>query len=318
VEGWLRHDGERIAARGEGAPPEEPAARGVILPAPLNAHTHVGDRVARGRDLRGLTLAQVVAPPDGLKHRILRETTRERLLDGMRLALLELEAAGCRTFMDFREGGPDGALLLREAAAGTALKPIIFGRVGGGWVEADVEAMLAIADGFGLSGLSDSKGDVPERASAISRRLGKRFALHFSEEKREDASRAVELRPDFIVHATHCTREDLAAFAAARIPIVLCPRSNALFGAFPDFAAMLDAGVPLALGSDNAMFHPLDSVLDARLLAQRYPRVPKDRIVEALVGQPLRMASDEDVIVLSGDLFGHEPPAVVWRSWTKG
>lgn len=315
VEGWVRHDGERVVARGAGAPPESPVARGAILPAPLNAHTHVGDRVARGHDLRGLTLAQVVAPPDGLKHRILRETTRERLLQGIRLALLELEAAGCRTFMDFREGGPDGALLLREAATGTAVKPVIFGRVGGGWSDADAEAMLAIADGFGLSGLADSKNDVPERAAAIAHRMHKRFALHFSEEKREDVARALDLRPDFLVHGACCTREDLAAIAAARIPLVLCPRSNALFGAFPDLPAMLDAGVPLALGSDNAMFHPLDSLLDARLLAERYPSVSRDRLMEALVGQPLRAPDDQDVIVLSKDIFGREQPAVVWCSW---
>lgn len=316
VHGWLRHDGQRIVGGGEGEPPEDPVARGVVLPAPLNAHTHVGDRVARGRDLRGLTLAQVVAPPDGLKHRILRETTRERLLEGVRAALAELEASGSRSFIDFREGGADGALLVRDAAGDTRMKPVIYGRVGGGWTDADAEAMLGVADGFGLSGLADSKGDVPERAAALARRLGKRFALHFSEDKREDAARAVALRPDFLVHGVHCTREDLASIAEARIPLVLCPRSNALFGAFPDLPAMLDAGVPLALGSDNAMFHPLDVLLDARLLAERYPRVPKDRIVEALVGRSLRAPDDHDIIVLGGDIFGREPPPVTWRSWS--
>lgn len=321
AEGWLRHDGARVVERGEGAPPEAPAARGLVLPAPVNAHTHVGDRVARGRDLRGLTLAQVVAPPDGLKHRILRETPREALLAGMRAAMRELGAAGARSFLDFREGGADGATLLREAAGG-ALRPRVLGRAGAAWEEDEMRRVLEVADGLGLSALADVKGDAPERAAAAARRAGKIFALHFSEDKREDVSRALALRPSFLVHATRCERADLRAIADAGVPIVLCPRSNALFGPLPDLPAMRELGIPLALGSDNAMFHELDVLQDARLLARAFPEASPDALLAALAGGPLRERGDEDVVVLEGGdpralWAGAAPPRVLWRSWGK-
>ena len=42
-----------------------------ICPALFNAHTHLGDTVAMDIPLPG-RLSDIVAPPDGLKHRILR------------------------------------------------------------------------------------------------------------------------------------------------------------------------------------------------------------------------------------------------------
>lgn len=280
-EGWVLHDGARVLDAGEGRPPVEPASRGFVMPSPVNAHTHVGDMVARGHDIAGLTLAQVVAPPDGLKHRVLRATPRARLVEGMRAALGEAHAGGARVVLDFREGGLDGVAMLREAAAGSPVRAVAFGRCAGAFSEEEAARVLEAADGYGLSALADAASDVPERAAALARRAGKRFALHLSEADREDAARAVALGPAFVVHCVRATRDDLKLLADARVPIVVCPRSNARFGPLPDVRAMLDASVTLALGSDNAMLQMLDVLDDARLLAQR--GAPLDALMDALV-----------------------------------
>lgn len=324
-QGWVLHDGARVVETGEGRAPQRPDAEGFVLPAPVNAHTHVGDRVARGVDVTRLTLAQVVAPPDGLKHRILRETPEPALLDGMRRALDELDAAGCRAFLDFREGGLRGVELLRKAAEGTPMRPVAMARCAGRFDEDEARAVLEAADGYGWSGLADAEG--AERAAALARGLRKRFALHFSEDKREDAARAADLRPDFVVHAVHCDEDDLAHLAAARVPVVLCPRSNARFGPLPDVPAMLRADLPLAVGSDNAMLQTLDVLPDVRLLGDRFPEVDARRFLDAaILGGRLVLTREAprdlwakgaatDVVVLDADPLGEREPRVVWRSW---
>ncbi|HUR69979.1 MAG TPA: amidohydrolase family protein [Candidatus Thermoplasmatota archaeon] len=310
-DGWILIDGRRVVDAGQGRPPQTPEARGLVLPALVDAHTHVGDRVGRGTLPPGLSLDALVKPPDGLKHRLLRETPRAALVAGMREARAELRAAGTRAFVDFREGGLDGARMLREA--GDAPRAVSMARCAGAWDDAEAEAVLREADGIGLSGLGDVPSDVPERAAAVASRRKKRFALHLSEARREDVPRALALRPDFLVHVCAYEHDDLARIAAARVPVVLCPRSNARFGRAPDAPAMLDAGIALALGSDNAMFHRLDVLEDARLLARLYPAVPVHawldaaiaggaRVVDGAVPRAwLRKGDDAGLLVVEAD-----------------
>ena len=334
-EGWVLVEGARVADAGEGAPPREPDARGLVMPTPVDAHTHVGDMLGRGVPLQGRTLAEVVAPPDGLKHRLLRDAPEDALLDGMRRAVRELLAAGCGAFVDFRERGARGVDMLRRACEGAPVRAVALGRPAEVWTEEEMARVLAVADGFGLSALADLPGDAPERAAAASRRAGKRLALHLSEAVREDVGRALDLRPDFLVHMASATREDLAAVARAGVPVVTCPRSNDLFGLRADVPAMLDLGVALALGSDNAMFHPLDPLLDARLLGSRHPEVPREAWLEAATAGGrrvldgaaprswLRPGDAADAVVLApqgerdplGAVFGPAPPRVAWTRW---
>lgn len=283
-DGWILHDGARVLDAGQGRAPQPPEASGIILPSLVDAHTHVGDRVARGIDLRGLSLADVVKPPHGLKHRVLRETPRATLVAGMRDALVEAGTSGARIVADFREGGVDGVAMLREAAEGAPTRPLALGRAPG-WSDEEIARVLDVADGIGFPGLADAAGDAPERAAAACRRTRKPFALHLSEAEREDVARALELRPAFLVHVARATPEDLDAVAAARVPIVTCPRSNALFGQRADVPAMLDRGIVVALGSDNAMFHPLDVLADARHLAAAWPLIARETLLDmSIVG----------------------------------
>lgn len=326
--GWLLVEGGRVVDEGEGRPPRPPDARGLVLPAPVNAHTHVGDFVGRSLPLAGRSLAQVVKPPDGLKHRLLRETPRDKLVAGMREAIAEMRAAGTRAFLDFREQGVDGVRMLAEAAsAPRAPRALILGRAGASWDDAEADAVARAADGIGLPSLSDVPPDVPKRAAHAARRHKKRFALHFSEEAREDAGRALDLAPDLLVHVVASPREDLRAIADARVPVVLCPRSNARWGRAPDARAMLELGIPFALGSDNAMLHALDVLLDARHFARAYPDLPPETWLDAAIaggarvldGAPprawLRRGETGALVVLAGDgldaVFGPAAPRAV-------
>src|SRR5690606_33566091 len=54
----------------------------IIAPALVNSHIHLGDSVAQ--DIGdGEPLDKIVKPPNGIKHRILRETPREDLIKSM-------------------------------------------------------------------------------------------------------------------------------------------------------------------------------------------------------------------------------------------
>ena len=93
------------------------------------------------------------------------------------------------------------------------------------------------------------------------------------------------LKPGLL--AVHCIRVDAtdAGLLAARGAVaVLCPRSNEFLGnGVPPLALLLASGVSLALGTDSlASCATLDVLADARLLARKFPRVPKAAILHAL------------------------------------
>eukprot|EP00831_Metopus_contortus_P012398 TRINITY_DN14994_c0_g1_i1.p1 TRINITY_DN14994_c0_g1~~TRINITY_DN14994_c0_g1_i1.p1 ORF type:complete len:173 (-),score=39.11 TRINITY_DN14994_c0_g1_i1:31-549(-) len=59
------------------------AATQWIVPAIFNAHTHIADTVGMDTPI-DRPLAELVAPPNGLKHRLLCETPPDRLVSAMR------------------------------------------------------------------------------------------------------------------------------------------------------------------------------------------------------------------------------------------
>lgn len=99
--------------------------------------------------------------------------------------------------------------------------------------------------------------------------------------------------------AVHCVRadEDDAKLLAARGAVaVLCPRSNEFLGnGLPPLALLLGGGVKVALGTDSLASCPsLDVLDDARLLAGKFPRVPKAALLHALTrGGALALGFDD-------------------------
>jgi cytosine/adenosine deaminase-related metal-dependent hydrolase len=245
-----------------------------ICPAFFNAHTHLGDTVALDAPQTG-TLEELVTPPHGLKHRILSSTPPSRQVQGMRSALSTMMRTGTGGCADFREGGPAGVTLLREAAADLPLVTVIFGREGG-----EKEA-----DGLGISSVRDVAD--AESLVAAARREGRKVALHAGERDADDVEEAISFRPDLLVHATHATRSQLRQCAEEGIPIAVCPRSNWSLGvtrspAHPPLRQMVEMGCTLLLGTDNVMFVQPDLLREMSFLATVY-RLPPLLILKAAI-----------------------------------
>jgi len=231
-------DGEIVAVEEESVESSK-----VILPAFVNAHTHIGDSIAKEAG-GGLSLDELVAPPDGLKHRLLRRAAREEKVAAMRRSIRFMQETGTASFLEFREGGVEGVYALREAAEGLAVDPVILGRE-------TVDAMAA-ADGFGASGARD--GEFGRERTATDR-AGKLFGIHAGERDATDINPALDLNPDFLVHMVHPEPLHLDRVADSEIPVVVCPRSN----------LVTDVGIPpirelaerttVALGTDNVMLN---------------------------------------------------------------
>src|SRR6266571_1482027 len=60
-----------------------PLAEGLILPGLWNAHTHLGDAIVT-QELKG-TIEELVAPPHGLKHRVLAKAKDAAVIAPMRM-----------------------------------------------------------------------------------------------------------------------------------------------------------------------------------------------------------------------------------------
>jgi cytosine/adenosine deaminase-related metal-dependent hydrolase len=86
-----------------------------------------------------------------------------------------------------------------------------------------------------------------------------------------------------LVHLTDARPDELDLVAASGAIAVLCPRSNLnIETRLPPLAAMLERGVPIALGTDSLASAPsLDPLADARALRERFPEVPAATLVAA-------------------------------------
>lgn len=264
----------------------EPIAEGLIIPGLWNAHTHLGDAVVT-QELRG-TIEELVAPPHGLKHRMLANAKDAAVIAAMRRAMATMLRTATTGFSDFREGGLKGLKLLYAAVAALPLRGIALGRpVGLTYDTREVAAILRASDGIAVSSYIDwPAGDLGKMARDV-RRAKKIFAIHCSERVREKIDKVLDLDPAFLVHMVQATDADLERCADAEVPIVVCPRSNAFFGLTPNIPRMLRAGVELRLGTDNAMIST-PSMLREIEFAYRIARMKGEVSARAIVEMALR------------------------------
>jgi cytosine/adenosine deaminase-related metal-dependent hydrolase len=238
-------EGRVIVEDGEIAAVEEAPtdSTDIVLPAFVNAHTHVGDSIAKEAG-GGLSLDELVAPPDGLKHRLLRAASREEKVGAMRRSLSFMQSSGTAAFIDFREGDVEGVETLREAAAGLDLEPVILGR--------GSTAAMDAGDGFGASGARDGEFGVQRTAT---RKAGKPFGIHAGERDAADVNPALDLDPDFLVHMVHPEPVHLDRLKDEATPVVVCPRSNLVTKVgLPPIRDLLDR-TTVALGTDNVFLN---------------------------------------------------------------
>lgn len=254
---WFR-DGRvhEVGAPGtDGAHGRARRIAGIVFPAPVNGHTHLGDAVST-REPPNAPLRSIVAPPDGIKFRLLRDTREPVKRRAMRGELRRLAREGVAATIDFREEGVPGVRSLRAAASGGPVEAVVLGRPLRRPIEpAELEELLAVGQGIGLSSAREEPRPVRAVVAEACRRAGRKFALHASEEVREEPADYLDPRPDLLVHLSCATPEDLEQVRAAGVTVAACPRSNALFGRRPPLDELERLGIPTMLGTDNAMFH---------------------------------------------------------------
>ena len=250
-----------------------------IVPAFFNAHTHLADTIAMDVPSGG-DLESLVTPPDGLKHRMLRQASGHDLVSGIRASartMLEGGTAGCA---DFREGGPEGVRIIEAAARLVLPDLVVFGRDGG----------EAIAEGLGIS----SARDVPDVDARVAeaRKHGKLVAFHAGEKDPSDIDSALSYSPDLLIHCTHASHAQLKTCADQGIPIAICPRSNWALGvtnsgANPPVHEMIELGCRVLLGTDNAMFVQPDMFSEMSFACHMYHVSPEFLLGSAISGSSL-------------------------------
>jgi len=234
---------------------------GIVSPRFVNSHLHLGDSAFK--DPPFLPLSQLVGPK-GLKMRLLSNTPRERLIEGMRRSLAQMMDSGTYAFADFREGGEEGIRMLEEASRDIPLLMCIFGRPLPG--ETNVPEGCF---GLGLSSTRDHDPNIVRRMVEEAREKSMAVAIHAGEAARDDISDALSLQPDQLVHMSRAEESDLRSVAQAGIPVVICPRSNLITGSgLPNVKKMVEMGITLGVGTDNVMLNSPDMFAEMHLISR--------------------------------------------------
>lgn len=255
----------------------------VLIPGLCNAHTHMGDSCLPD-GATGLTLEQGFFRPDGFKYRELAKLTREEHLPHVEAHLRYMARTGTVCHIDFREQGPYGSELLREASRRTGVESVILGQFSGVPFDAatletntaplpdsdldELKAMLAIADGFSESTMNDLTDTGWRQIRELTASLGKLRAIHCLENAgyrdvslartgKGDLERAIALLdPHLIVHMTVASSEEIAVLARSGTTAVLNPRANAALGLpLPPIRGLLDGGARCLVGTDNGLLN---------------------------------------------------------------
>src|SRR5438445_10033291 len=251
----------------------------LIIPGFINAHTHVGDSIGKDISL-DFGAEEKIHPIMGFKQKILKNSQKSHLTSFIRNSCLSMIKKGITTFVDFREGGLNGIELLRNATRGLPIRSIILGRIDY-YQDFDsikkntrlpdskmdeLKALLKKCDGIGVSGPNEFSDSVLKFYS----RVTKIRAIHSAETiesckiskkttTKTETQRALLVKPNFLVHMTHASKEDLMLAAKNKTSIVVCPRANAaLAEGIPNVSLMMQNECNLAIGTDNVMINSPD------------------------------------------------------------
>ena len=271
----------------------------LLIPGFINSHTHIADSIGKDITLNS-TVNQKIHPMFGIKSKILKNTSNENLSTFMRNTCKSMIQKGITTFVDFREGGLDGAVLLKKVSDDVAIRSIILGRLDFHQNSSEIKknnplpkekllelpSLVKTCDGIGISGANEHSTSVLTSYS----KTKKLRAIHSSETLesvrkskqitgKSETLRALSLNPDFLIHMTHASKSDLEVTSKKTRGIVICPRANSsLSEGIPDIEKMQNAGCLLALGTDNVMINSPDMFREMDFLWKVTMGIKKKRI----------------------------------------
>jgi len=251
----------------------------LLIPGLINSHTHIGDSIAKDIALDKDPDSKI-NPIFGIKQKILKETEPRKLIYYMRKTVKSMLKKGTTTFVDFREGGLDGVLLMQKALSNTPIRSIILGRIEyyqskeqikrnmpiPQSYQNQIDTLLKNCDGIGISGSNENSDSSLKQFSKIK----KIRAIHCAETKqsylkskqttrRTEPKRSMLLKPDFLVHMTYASKSDLKFVSKKIKGIVVCPRANAsLAEGIPNVVQMMEMDCNVAIGTDNVMINSPD------------------------------------------------------------
>lgn len=285
--GYIGFEKKKIVEIGNTCP-KKPLFKGFIVPTFVNAHAHLGDSFIRKKNIKlPKSIEKLVAPPDGLKFRLYRDATNKEILSGMIDSITEMINSGINYFCDFREGGLQGIKLLKNAIKNSNVNAIIFSRPNDlDYNKDELKTLLNNSHGIGISSISDWNYDKLKKIADDVKKNGKLFALHASERIRENIDLILDLKPDLLVHMVQASKSDLERVYDAKIPIVICPRSNAYFGLKPDFLMMKKIGINLLLGTDNGMLFSPNVLEEARFLKANFHDFSNEELIKMITYLP--------------------------------
>jgi cytosine/adenosine deaminase-related metal-dependent hydrolase len=300
----------------------------LLIPGFVNCHTHIGDSIAKDITLTS-SVDKRIHPIFGIKPKILKNTNKKHLASFMKNSCHSMLRKGITTFVDFREGGIEGVLLLRQVLSEVPIRSIILGRLEYYQKPNEIRKntplpkirmeeftkLLEKCDGIGVSGANENSTCVLNYYS----RTTKIRAIHSSETiqsvsrskkttGKSETMRALNLKPHFLVHMTHASTSDLRVTAKKNCGIVICPRANAaLAEGIPDIELMKKAGCTVALGTDNVMINSPDMFREMDYLWKATMGIHKKRIDPKEI---LKMATinggqilQKNIGVIENDMF---------------
>ena len=271
----------------------------LLIPGLINSHTHIGDSIAKDISLDKDPDSKI-NPIFGIKQKILRETEPKKLIHFMRKTMKSMLKKGITTFVDFREGGLEGILLLQKALDDLPIRAIILGRIEYYQsksqikrntpiplsYQGQIEQLVKNCNGIGISGSNENSDSSLKQFS----KTKKIRAIHCAEtkqsyfiskqlRKKTEPERCILLKPDFLIHMTYATQNDLKFVSKKIKGIVVCPRANAsLAEGIPNVDQMLKAKCNVTIGTDNVMINSPDMFREMDFLWKVTMGIQKKRI----------------------------------------
>lgn len=255
----------------------------IIIPGLINSHTHMGDSfLADGA--AAMTLEEGFFRPNGYKYRQLDAADPEVQYAAIRDSLACMAASGTVAHIDFREQGLPGTRLLRRASSETGVASIIMGQIPQlpftdsqlnrnqsplpAKALAAFQSLLEEADGLSESTINDLTDPAWRQLFQLTESKQRLRAIHCLENEgyrqksqsisgRGDLERALDVfQPHIVVHLTVADTREINLLKDSGTVAVINPRANAALGLpLPPIRNLLEANVPLLLGTDNGLLN---------------------------------------------------------------